>query len=66
MARIAGLFGRVEPRAAARGVGYVLAVSCAARVRINQGRTAIRADEAAFRLPASAWHRHVTLAMLAL
>lgn len=41
----------------AHGVGYVLAVSCATRVRINQGRTAIRADEAAFRLPASAWHR---------
>ncbi|BBC98677.1 hypothetical protein SRO_7501 [Streptomyces rochei] len=42
----------------ARRVGYVLAVSCATRVRINSGRTAIRADEAARRLPAAAWHRH--------
>ncbi|MET9727792.1 IS701 family transposase [Streptomyces zaomyceticus] len=41
----------------ARSVGYVLAVSCATRVRINQGRTAIRTDQAADRLPASAWHR---------
>ncbi len=41
----------------ARGVGYVLAVSCAARIRINSGRTAIRADDAARRLPDSAWHR---------
>jgi len=38
----------------AREVGYVLAVSCTTRVRINKGRTAIRADEAAVRLPASA------------
>lgn len=41
----------------AREVGYVLAVSCATRVRINQGRTLIRADEAADRLPASTWQR---------
>ncbi|WP_374955489.1 IS701 family transposase [Streptomyces sp. Ru72] len=41
----------------AREVGYVLAVSCTTRVRINQDRTAIRADEVAGRLPASAWHR---------
>lgn len=41
----------------AREVGYVLAISCATRVRINQGRTAIRADGAAGRLPLSAWHR---------
>ncbi|MFD5438358.1 IS701 family transposase [Kitasatospora sp. NPDC127067] len=41
----------------AREVGYVLAVSCATKVRINQGRTAISADEAADRLPASAWYR---------
>ncbi|MER7584364.1 IS701 family transposase [Kitasatospora sp. NPDC097691] len=40
-----------------REVGYVLAISCATRVRINQGRTAVRADEVAGRLPASAWHR---------
>lgn len=48
-----GLRARLE----AREVGYVLAVSCATRVRINQGRTAARADEAALRLPVSAWHR---------
>ncbi|MEE1788688.1 hypothetical protein PUR71_38165 [Streptomyces sp. SP17BM10] len=35
-------------------------------MRINQGRTAARADTVADRLPASAWHRHITLAMLAL
>ncbi|WP_405412993.1 IS701 family transposase [Streptomyces decoyicus] len=40
-----------------RRVGYVLAASCANRVRINQGRTAIRADDAARRLPPTAWHR---------
>ncbi|AUY54777.1 IS701 family transposase [Streptomyces sp. CB01881] len=38
-------------------VGYVLAVACSARVRINQGRPAARADTAADCLPASAWHR---------
>ncbi len=27
-----------------RGTGYVMAVACSARVRINAGRTAIRAD----------------------
>lgn len=37
--------------------GYVLAVACSTRVRINQGRTAARADAVADRLPASAWHR---------
>lgn len=42
----------------ARGVGYVLAVSCDTRVRINDGRTRIRADTAAAHLPDSAWqHR---------
>ncbi|GHE27302.1 hypothetical protein GCM10018781_79870 [Kitasatospora indigofera] len=40
-----------------RGPGYVLAVACSTRVRINQGRTAARADAVANRLPASAWHR---------
>lgn len=45
------------PGLEAREVGYVLAVSCATRVRINQGRTAVRADRAALRLPVSAWHR---------
>ncbi|GHG34607.1 hypothetical protein GCM10018791_59890 [Streptomyces zaomyceticus] len=41
----------------AREVGYVLAVSCATKVQINQGRTPIRADAAADCLPASAWQR---------
>ncbi|MFD5299399.1 IS701 family transposase [Streptomyces mutabilis] len=40
-----------------RRTGYVLAVACSTRVRINQGRTATRADVVADRLPASAWHR---------
>ncbi|WP_412101887.1 IS701 family transposase [Kitasatospora purpeofusca] len=40
-----------------REVGYVLAVACSTRVRINRGRTAARADAVAGRLPASAWHR---------
>jgi SRSO17 transposase len=42
----------------ARGIGYVLAVACSTRVRINQGRTLIRADTVAGRLPATAWQRH--------
>lgn len=43
----------------ARGIGYVLAVACSARVRINNGRTPVRADKAAAALPTythcSAW-----------
>ncbi|MFH8477230.1 IS701 family transposase [Streptomyces sp. NPDC018000] len=50
----------------ARGIGYVMAVACSMRVRINHGRTLVRADTVAGRLPATAWHRHITLAMLAL
>ncbi|MFH8472413.1 IS701 family transposase [Streptomyces sp. NPDC018000] len=42
----------------ARGTGYVMAVACSMRVRINQGRTAVRADTVAERLPATAWQRH--------
>ncbi|MGW9027084.1 IS701 family transposase [Streptomyces sp. NPDC055722] len=41
----------------ARGIGYVLAVACSTRVRINHGRTPARADTLAGRLPATAWHR---------
>ncbi len=41
----------------ARGTGYVLAVACSTRVRINQGRTSVRADTVAERLPATAWQR---------
>ncbi|MFF8029304.1 IS701 family transposase [Streptomyces sp. NPDC007896] len=40
-----------------REIGYVLAVACSTRVRINQGRTAARADAMANRPPTSAWHR---------
>lgn len=50
----------------ARGVGYVLAVACTTRVRINQDRTVVQVDTAAAALPPGAWHRHITLAMLAL
>ncbi len=41
-----------------RGTGYVLAVACSMRVRINHGRTAVRADIVTDRLPATAWQRH--------
>jgi len=41
-----------------RGTGYVMAVACSMRVRINYGRTPIRADTVAGRLPATAWQRH--------
>ncbi|MFE0938462.1 IS701 family transposase [Streptomyces mutabilis] len=41
----------------ARGIGYVLAVACSTRVRINRGRTLMRADAVAGHLPATAWHR---------
>ncbi|MFF5189349.1 IS701 family transposase [Streptomyces sp. NPDC000345] len=42
----------------ARGIGYVLAVACSTRVRINHGRTLVRADTIAGRLPATAWQQH--------
>ncbi|MFF0448092.1 IS701 family transposase [Streptomyces sp. NPDC004609] len=42
----------------ARGTGYVLAVARSTRVRINHGRTPVRADTLAERLPATAWQRH--------
>ncbi len=42
----------------ARGTGYVMAVACSMRVRINHGRTPIRADTVAGRLPSAAWQRH--------
>ncbi|MFB6837876.1 IS701 family transposase [Streptomyces sp. NPDC056361] len=41
----------------ARGIGYVLAVACSTRVRINSGRTLVRADTVTGLLPATAWHR---------
>ncbi|GAA2270846.1 hypothetical protein GCM10010145_01640 [Streptomyces ruber] len=42
----------------ARGLGYVMAVACSTRVRINHGRTPVRADVLVRRLPATAWQRH--------
>ncbi|MFF8442786.1 IS701 family transposase [Streptomyces californicus] len=42
----------------ARGTGYALAVSCATHVRINDGRTPVRADTAAASLPERAWQIH--------
>jgi SRSO17 transposase len=51
-----------DPRLRARleeaGTGYVLAVACSMRVRINHGRTPVRADTVAARLPATSWQRH--------
>ncbi|MGW8762473.1 IS701 family transposase [Streptomyces sp. NPDC055815] len=41
----------------ARGTGYVMAVACSTRVWINQGRTPVRADTVAERMPATAWQR---------
>ncbi|MFJ2723129.1 IS701 family transposase [Streptomyces sp. NPDC087437] len=48
---------RLRAALKARGIGYVLAVACSTRVRINHGRTPARADTVAGRLPATAWHR---------
>lgn len=42
----------------ARGTGYVMAVACSTPVWINHGRTTVRADTVAGRLPATAWQRH--------
>jgi SRSO17 transposase len=42
----------------ARGIGYVMAVACSMRVRINHDRTPVRADTVTGRLPATAWQRH--------
>ncbi|MFD3591073.1 IS701 family transposase, partial [Streptomyces sp. NPDC058683] len=41
----------------ASGTGYVMAVACSTRVRINQGRTPVRADTVAGQLPTTAWQR---------
>ncbi|MFB7763953.1 IS701 family transposase [Streptomyces xiamenensis] len=42
----------------ARGVGYVMAAACSMRVRVNHGRTLVRADTVTGRLPTTAWQRH--------
>ncbi|MEN3616212.1 IS701 family transposase [Plantactinospora sp. ZYX-F-223] len=41
-----------------RGIGYVLAVGCDRRVRVNDGRTLVRADEVAERIPTTQWQTH--------
>ncbi|MEV6182906.1 IS701 family transposase [Streptomyces sp. NPDC052015] len=48
---------RLRAALEARGIGYVMAVACSMRVRINHGRTSVRADTVAGRLPATAWQR---------
>ncbi|MFF4648132.1 IS701 family transposase [Streptomyces sp. NPDC001389] len=49
---------RLRAALEARGTGYVLAVACSMRVRINHGRTPVRADTVTGRLPATSWQRH--------
>ncbi|MCZ7430183.1 transposase [Streptomyces sp. WMMC1477] len=49
---------RLRATLEAHATGYVLAVACSTRVRINHGRTPVRADTVAERLPATAWQRH--------
>jgi len=41
-----------------RGIGYVLAVGCDRRVRVNDGRTTVRADELVERIPTREWQIH--------
>lgn len=48
---------RLRAALEARGTGYVMAVACSTRVRINQDHTAVRADTVAGHLPATAWQR---------
>ncbi len=49
---------RLRAALEARDLGYVMAVACSTRVRINHGRTPVRADVLVRRLPATAWQRH--------
>ncbi|MGA3565241.1 IS701 family transposase [Melissospora conviva] len=41
-----------------RGIGYVLAVGCDRRVAVNDGRTLIRVDDLAERIPRREWQLH--------
>ncbi|WP_323373674.1 IS701 family transposase [Plantactinospora alkalitolerans] len=41
-----------------RGIGYVLAVGCDRRVHVNDGRTLIRVDDLADRIPTAEWQQH--------
>lgn len=40
------------------GVGYVLAVGCDRRVAVNDGRTLVRVDDLAKRIPTTEWQQH--------
>ncbi|MFI6069905.1 hypothetical protein ACIA47_32240 [Micromonospora sp. NPDC051227] len=39
-------------------IGYVLAVGCDRRVHVNDGRTLVRVDGLADRIPATEWQLH--------
>ncbi|WP_446685681.1 IS701 family transposase [Micromonospora polyrhachis] len=41
-----------------RAIGYVLAVGCDRRVAVNDGRTLVRVDDLAERIPTSQWQLH--------
>ena len=41
-----------------RGIGYVLAVGCDRRVHVSDGRTLIRVDDLADRIPTREWQQH--------
>ncbi|MFC8850382.1 MULTISPECIES: IS701 family transposase [unclassified Micromonospora] len=41
-----------------RGIGYVLAVGCDRRVAVNEGRTLVRVDDLADRIPTTEWQQH--------
>ena len=49
-----GLRGDLEQRE----IGYVLAVGCDRRVAVNDGRTLIRVDDLADRIPTTEWQLH--------
>ncbi len=41
-----------------RAIGYVLAVGCDRRVHVNDGRTLVRVDDLAERIPTAEWQLH--------
>ncbi|RUL91252.1 IS701 family transposase [Verrucosispora sp. FIM060022] len=41
-----------------RRIGYVLAVGCDRRVHVNNGRTLVRVDDLADRIPTTEWQQH--------
>lgn len=48
---------RLRSALEARGIGYVLAVACTTKVRINENRTVVQAATVAASLPRDTWHR---------